>query len=47
MDKILVTGGVGFIGSHITDELIKLGAEVVILDDLSGGFRENIWKCVN
>ena len=42
MDKILVTGGVGFIGSHITDELIKLGAEVVILDDLSGGFRENI-----
>ena len=42
MDKILVTGGAGFIGSHVTDELIKLGVGVVVLDDLSGGFRENI-----
>ncbi len=40
--NILVTGGAGFIGSHITDELIKLGHQVVVLDDLSGGFPENI-----
>ena len=39
---VLVTGGAGFIGSHLTDELIKLGYEVFILDDLSGGFLENI-----
>lgn len=41
-NKILVTGGAGFMGSHIVDELIKLGQEVFILDDLSGGFNENI-----
>ncbi len=40
--KTLVTGGAGFIGSHVVDELIKAGHDVVILDDLSGGFRENI-----
>lgn len=42
--KVLVTGGAGFIGSHIVDELIKLGHEVRILDDLSGGFMENVNK---
>ena len=42
MNKILVTGGAGFIGSHIIDDLIKLGHEVVVLDDLSGGFKENV-----
>lgn len=40
--KLLVTGGAGFIGSHVVDELIKLGHQVVVLDDLSGGFRENV-----
>ncbi|MFN0033402.1 MAG: NAD-dependent epimerase/dehydratase family protein [Flavobacteriales bacterium] len=40
--KSLITGGAGFIGSHITRELIALGHEVVVLDDLSGGFSENI-----
>lgn len=40
--KSLVTGGAGFIGAHVTNELIKLGHEVVVLDDLSGGFEENI-----
>jgi UDP-glucose 4-epimerase len=38
----LVTGGAGFIGAHITNELISMGHEVVVLDDLSGGFEENI-----
>ncbi|MDB5282309.1 MAG: UDP-glucose 4-epimerase [Bacteroidota bacterium] len=40
--KSLVTGGAGFIGAHVTDELVKLGHEVVVLDDLSGGFEENV-----
>jgi UDP-glucose 4-epimerase len=38
----LVTGGAGFIGAHVSRELLKLGQKVVILDDLSGGFEENI-----
>jgi UDP-glucose 4-epimerase len=40
--KSLVTGGAGFIGSHVADELLYLGHEVVVLDDLSGGFRDNV-----
>lgn len=42
--KILVTGGAGFIGSHIVDGLIKEGYEVVVVDDLSTGKEENIHK---
>jgi UDP-glucose 4-epimerase len=38
--KVLVTGGAGFIGSHVTDRLIDAGAEVVVLDNLSSGKRE-------
>jgi len=40
--KILVTGGAGFIASHITDSYIKLGHDVVIVDNLSTGKKENI-----
>lgn len=38
----LVTGGAGFIGSHVVDELIRRGLSVLVLDDLSGGFAENV-----
>src|SRR5204863_9539549 len=40
--KCLVTGGAGFIGSNLADELIDQGARVNILDNLSTGFRENL-----
>ena len=38
----LVTGGAGFIGAHLARELADAGNEVVVLDDLSGGFAENV-----
>lgn len=40
--KALVTGGAGFVGSHLADKLIKLGHEVVIFDNLSTGIRDNL-----
>jgi UDP-glucose 4-epimerase len=40
--KILVTGGAGFIGSHVSDALVAGGHEVHVLDDLSGGFETQI-----
>lgn len=38
----LVTGGAGFIGAHITNELLEAGHHAIVLDDLSGGFKENV-----
>jgi len=40
--RILVTGGAGFIGSHIADTYINAGHEVFVVDDLSSGTRENL-----
>jgi UDP-glucose 4-epimerase len=40
--RVLVTGGAGFIGSHIVGELLARGDEVVVLDDLSSGSRDNL-----
>src|SRR6266566_4573060 len=42
MSRVLVTGGAGFIGSHVADALVTRGHEVTALDDLSGGFTTNI-----
>ena len=39
---VLVTGGAGFIGSHLTRALVGLGARVTVIDDLSGGSEENL-----
>jgi UDP-glucose 4-epimerase len=40
--RTLVTGGAGFIGSHVVDGLIERGADVTVLDDISTGRRENL-----
>ena len=42
MQKAIVTGGAGFIGSHLVDKLIEQGVEVTILDNLSTGKKQNI-----
>ena len=44
MKKFLVTGGAGFIGSHITERLLKEGHSVRVLDNFSSGKRENLPK---
>ena len=40
--RVLVTGGASFIGSHLVDRLVKLGAKIRVADDLSSGKLENL-----
>ncbi len=40
--KVLVTGGCGFIGSHVVDGYLREGCEVVVIDNLSTGKRDNL-----
>ena len=40
--RAIVTGGAGFIGSHLVDALVERGDEVVVVDDLSSGKREHL-----
>jgi UDP-glucose 4-epimerase len=40
--QVLVTGGAGFIGSHVSDALLGLGHTVTVVDDLSGGYEDNV-----
>ena len=42
MPRVLVTGGAGFIGSHVAEHLVHRGHAVTVLDDLSGGYRDNV-----
>lgn len=42
MKKILITGVAGFLGSHLADRMIELGYEVIGVDNMVGGFKENI-----
>lgn len=46
MSYILVTGAAGFIGSNLTDKLFELGHQVICLDNLSAGIKENIKNCL-
>ena len=41
-DTVLITGAAGFIGSHVAEHCLRIGMRVVALDDLSGGFVENV-----
>ena len=42
MTRVLVTGGAGFIGSHLVERLVERGEHVTVLDDFSTGRRANL-----
>lgn len=45
--KVLITGGAGFIGSHLAEKLVEIGAEVIVADNLSRGRIENLANVLN
>jgi len=45
MQNVLVTGGAGFIGSHLVETLVEDGINVVVVDDFSNGLRNNLESC--
>ena len=47
MEKVLVTGGAGFIGSYLVDALLTRGTYITVFDDLSSGRLKNIKKWLN
>ena len=47
MEKVVVTGGAGFIGSHLAERLVEQGYQIIILDNLSTGKMENIKELLN
>ena len=47
MKKILVTGGAGFIGSHLCKRLVKNKNEIIFVDNLYTGYRSNIYELLN
>ena len=44
--KVLITGGAGFIGSHLTEKLLESGYQVRVLDNLSSGSLKNLSKII-
>ena len=40
--RVIVTGGAGFIGSHLTEKLINIGAEITVVDNFSTGRKDNL-----
>jgi UDP-glucose 4-epimerase len=47
LGRVLITGGAGFIGSHLVDRLCEMGVDVVVFDNLSSGTLENLKKWLN
>ena len=46
MKRILVTGGAGFIGSHLCERLVNEGNDVICLDNFYSGSKENVWHLI-